>query len=182
MLSDGIVWYWRACKWSENVSNNYGVPVEIVVGVLSALSPSVAWGLNKRQAENLISGYLVLSDVKDVVITTYKRQLKKAIRILDLHKTNYPESDILDILGRRAYKTKSFYHNILNPLDSISVTVDTHIWNAAGLVTKTWINRGEYATISNIIIELSVEFGILPCQFQSVVWLAYKELDKGLPI
>lgn len=181
-LQDGKVWYIEAKRWSDIVAHDNNVDREIVIGVLSALSPGVKWELNARQAENLIHGYTALSDVNGVVISTYKRQLKKAIEILDLHETNYVESDILDILGKRAYKTKSFYENIMNPYCDIHVTVDHHIWNAAGLATKTWINKGEYTTISKIIIELSREYDLVPCQLQAIIWLTYKEIEKGLPI
>jgi hypothetical protein len=185
-LSDGRHWYLLAGWWIDGVAVDNHIPREIVCGVLSALSPSVEWESNKKQAEKLIYGYLILSDVDGVVITTYKQQLSKAIAILDLIKgwqsdNDWSEGYILAVLGGRAYKTKSFYHNILNPLDRAYVTIDTHIWNAAGLITK-FINKGEYEAMSEIIRELSDEFGYEPCILQAIIWVVYKRISKDLPI
>lgn len=185
-LSGGKYWYATASHWVDEIAAKYHVPCEIVCGVLSALSPAVEWELNKRQAEKLIHGYLTLSDVDGVVISTYKRQLRKAIAILDLIEgwpDNYNEIEnyVLTVLGDRAYKTKAFYWNIYNPHDPKFVTVDTHIWNAAGLTAKM-INKGEYEAMSEIIQELSDESDYEPCQLQAIIWIVYKRISKDLPI
>lgn len=185
-LLAGKEWYLKASVWLDEIGVKYRVPCEIVCGVLSALSPSVEWGLNKKQAEKLIHGYLILSDVDGVVISTYKTQLRKAIAILDLIEVwqsddNWNENYIPEILGRRAYKTKAFYWNIYNPHDPKFVTIDTHIWNAAGLVTKM-INKGEYKAMSEIIQEISLAYGYEPCQLQAIIWVVYKRISKDLPI
>ncbi len=186
-LSDGEDWYANACEWVDSIADRHHIPCEIVCGVLSALSPAVEWELNKKQAEKLIYGYLILSDVGGVVISTYKRQLQKAIAILNFiegwqsDNEDCREGYILSVLGERAYKTKSFYRNIINPLDRRYVTVDQHIWNAAGFITKM-INKGEYAAMTEIIQELSDEYGYEPCQLQAIIWVVYKRIKKDLPI
>ena len=58
-LIDGEVWYSKGHEICSMIANQYGLNVETVAGVVSALSPNNKWDRNIIDAENLIRAYLL---------------------------------------------------------------------------------------------------------------------------
>jgi len=182
--SAGQCWYAEAHAFVVELAEATGLDVVRVAGVVAALSPSVYWAANKRQAEALCRAYADGTDLLDVVLTTYGRQCRKARAILTVHLSDvdWPVT-IRHILGEgkrpRAFKTQAFFENILRPKSSNKVTVDQHIVNAAGMgdlfvQSARWC----YDLIADVIRSLAVEYGHRPQELQAIIWLTYKDVAK----
>jgi len=174
-IAAGKLWYTEAHEFALAVADATGVPIGRVCGVIAALSPSVRWGDNKRQAEALCQAYAEGEDLLNVVVTTYGRQAVKAREILSPDK--YVGWSLEGALGKRAFKTTAFFHNIRSPRTSRSVTIDQHIVAAAGLI-DIWTTGAQwcYDRVSKAIRELAEEKGLRPCQVQAIVWITWKDI------
>lgn len=180
--AEGRTWYNNVNAFIEEVSVATGLSLPRVAGVVAALSPSVYWAANRRQAEALCRAYADGEDLAAVVLTTYGRQAAKAREILtasrieDENPQRSGYAIIRGILGKRAFKTGAFFDNILDPDDVAGlVTVDQHIIAAAGM-GDFYVQgaRWCYNLIANAIRKLAHDHGYLPQQMQAIIWLAYK--------
>jgi len=177
--AEGITWYDEAAEFIHRLSTETGVPDVAIAGVVAALSPSVYWGLNKRQAEAMVRQYADsgMEHIDLVPTSTYGGQVKKAHRILalDCPATN----DVERILGRRAFKTRAFFRNLLR-LASPDVCVDTHIVRALGWEDRfTQSARWCYDRLAAAIATVAVERGMKPCTVQAIVWCSYKHQTEA---
>ena len=174
--AEGKQWYGQARGFAEEVSRAYDLPIERVIGVIAALSPSVYWAANKLQAEALCRAHADGEDLDAVVLTTYGIQVKKAHDVLET-----PATAVRGVLGRRAFKTQNFYDNMLYPwADTQAVTIDQHIIDAAGF-SDYWVYgaRWCYNLLADAIREIAIKHGMLPCQVQAIIWITYKELTDS---
>lgn len=171
---EGKAWYREAHEFAMQLTETYEIPIYRVVGVIAALSPSVRWEANKEQAENLCKAYVGEGSLSKVVLTTYGPQARKAQEIL---KTGNDFEDVTFLLGRRAFKTISFFSNILCYPNSLNVTIDQHIIDAAGY-SGQWTQgaRGCYDLLTEAITQLAEEANLMPCEYQAIIWVTYKDL------
>ena len=158
-IERGLIWY-DAARWrAERISEQTGVPIRSVCGILSALSVGVVWGTTVSQTEALCQGLAQN-------VSTYGAQLGKALRILGgAHPWR--------VLGKRAYKTRAFYLNILLPQRDTLVTIDRHILRAYSV---NWPNltAKRYRLLSDRIRQDAYDNVMLPHQWQAAVWLEQK--------
>lgn len=170
-IAAGKLWYLEAHEFAKELSHVYNIPLARVVGVIAALSPSVHWSANRRQAENLCRAHADGDPLESVVVTTYGRQAAKARTFLISNKIN---------LGKRAFKTQAFYHNILYPGGSDCVTVDQHMVAAANF-TEFWVSSAHwcYNLFVDVIREIASDHGLQPHQAQAIIWLTYKDLTDS---
>ena len=68
------------------IANQYGLNVETVAGVVSALSPNNKWDINIIDAENLIRAYLF--EIEYPKVCTFGTQRDKAIMMLENNYDN----------------------------------------------------------------------------------------------
>ena len=183
----GRIWYINAYEFALELSGRYNVALEQAVGVIAALSPSVYWEANKRQAEALCRAHCDGEDLMNIVVTTYGRQAQKARDILSILSVGFDSDDIRAMLGKRAFKTQAFFDNIFDPWyggheegPHPSVTIDQHIVEAAGF-TEFWTCSAAwcYLLIKDIIREMALEQNMLPCQMQAIIWIVYKDLTDS---
>jgi hypothetical protein len=172
-INEGSEWYHNAYKEAESIADECETvnPMQ-VCGVIAALSAGVQWDVNKRQARALCIAHDQLKNVYGVAISTYKPQLKKAIRILG---GEHPDV----ALGKQAWKTKAFFWNMFFWEDDEHVTIDRHIWRAAGL-DGVWITHKRYRMVEKAIKMLAEEVGRLPHQIQAIIWVAV--VDGDIPV
>lgn len=171
----GLVWYQEANAFAQALADRLGLGLPSVCGVIAALSPSVAWEVNKWQTKALCEVYAAGGDLDTVPLSTYSRQCAKAKKILS---DRLLTAGIEEALGMRAFKTRAFFENILRPDTSDRVTVDQHMIVAAGMEdsftqSAVWC----YALIVQIIRELSAFATIQPCQMQAILWLTWVGLS-----
>ncbi len=146
-----------------------------VAGVLAALSPSVVWAMNKRDAERMVRAYSLGMDPATVTVSTYSGQKAKAVQILRV-SGGPTTGEVKEILGRRSFKTWAFFDNITDS-KSEKVCLDRHIIGAAG-IEEQWVQSAVwcYTLVSAAIVDLAHEVDLLPCQVQATIWIAYKEI------
>lgn len=168
----GKLWYHEAHGFACTLADQTGIPLERVCGVIAVLSPAVYWRLNKKQAEELCNAHAEGLDIRSIVLSTYGGQAEKAYAILE-SQYDLSADDVARMLGGGwAMKTKAFFRNILDPIGSLSVTVDRHIVTAAGY-TRT--HPALYRAMARTIARMAAEHGLRPCQVQAIVWTCYKE-------
>ncbi len=173
-IRGGLDWYAEANQDCERVALQYGVTLEVVVGVVAAISPGLSWELNIKQAEQLVTAY-VNQDELPMVGVYGKMNRDKAVRILG-------GTNPLEVLPKTAPKTRSFYQNILEPHAENTVTVDRHAKCAAygAANSKNSIVRTyEYEFLSEQYKRVARELGMLPHQFQAIVWVTWRKLKAS---
>lgn len=172
-VADGRAWYPNARAFAETVAERYGIPTHTVAGVISALSVAVRWESNKRQAEALCQAYADGWKLESVSLSTYKNQAAKAYRIL----TEQPDNaGTLRILGKRAYKTRAFFYNILNPKD-YHITIDRWIIRACGLAEfKIGGGHRRYRRLEDALRHVATDVGENAHALQAIIWLAIHDM------
>lgn len=181
----GQCWYTEAHAFVVELAKTTGLDVVRVAGVVAALSPSVYWAVNKRQAEALCRAHADGLDLRSVSCTTYGRQVAKAHRILNL-PTGEGYSAVRHALGNpggrsRAFKTQAFLANILHSDgDTGYITIDQHIVEAAGMEEFfTQSAKWCYDLVADVIRSLAVEYGYLPHELQAIIWITYKHVQDA---
>lgn len=150
-LMEGMSWYQDAHLIAREAGN-----VTTGAGIISALSPRMPWGRNIVLARKAYTGPLEGGALKRSIATV------NAI-LSGIHP--------LDVLG--GLKTRAFFDNILNPLTSNEVTVDTHAIKIAG-INRHSVGKGLYNDIANAYREAAKEYGIMPLEMQAVTWTVYR--------
>jgi len=166
-------WYEDANKFCICLSETYKVPLDNVVGIVSALSPLKNWDKNKEIAEYFIKTNSVKKDNKYI---NFPNQCKKAIWIM----VAVSEVDILNIL--KGEKTKSFYLNIKYPNREVNVTVDRHaIAVALGRIAtdeEQSLTKRHYKFFEDCYKWTALLLGIRPLLLQSIVWEVWREIKN----
>lgn len=170
-IATGKMWYLGAHAFAEELSRAYNIPLPLVAGVIAALSPSVHWSANKRQAEALCRAHADGGPLESVILTTYGRQAAKARAILTNAEIH---------LGKRAFKTRAFFHNIRYPGSGDWVTIDQHMIAAANF-TEFWVSGAAwcYNLFVEVIRDIASDQELEPCQVQAIIWLTYKDLTDS---
>lgn len=179
---EGMHWYTNARSSAEVMAHKYRVNVTTAIGVISALSPGRAWGMNLLEAEDFIKAYQKGNRGRDLpIVGTYGyRNIRKSLRILE-------GTSPLEVLGGN--KVRSFYQNILDPKGSSEVTIDRH---AKGLAIRSNSVRGatseddaivsnsEYPFYAKHYVKLADRLGLIPNQLQAICWVTWRRLKGQL--
>lgn len=161
---DNTDWYADALKYCQYLATKHKIPLDNVIGVVSALSPRKNWTLNKRIAEDLII---------DGTCGHMKVFVKKAQDILNADN----EEQILSILNGQ--KITSFYLNIRYPNKNTSVTVDRHAIAVAIGRTATDIELSltdkQYKFFEDCYRYTAEVLNIAPHLLQSITWEVWRK-------
>ena len=132
-------------------------------GIIAALSPRLSWEKNIEYAHLVINGAN-----KVPCLTT---NANKAIAIRD-------GADPDDVLGGQ--KVTSFFDNIVNPLHSDSVTVDTHAAAIAFGDPRYAFKFGArlYREVAEMYREASAIMGYRPLEIQSISWEYWRSMHR----
>jgi hypothetical protein len=173
----GQTWYQDAHSHAEAMAARHGVSTTTAIGVIAALSPGLDWDLNLSQAEEFIQAYQGGARGKWLPkVGVYgQRNRDKASKILG-------GSDPLDVLG--GDKVRSFYQNLLDPQDHGPVTIDRHAYSALNrrkLTEKELvaIKARRYRTAERAYSIVAKQLGLVPSQFQAIIWLAWRRQFGG---
>ncbi len=154
----GLIWYRDAYRFSKEVASVTGLPVRVVVGVLSALSPNNKWERNKIDLVNF------LKSGGTAKVCTYNNQKEKALKILVQQPTELGIKRIL-----RGDKTVNFFQNILHPYTDGAVTIDRWAIRAAGFSEKG-LKVADYREIKQAYLLAAKKVGVRPQELQAVIW------------
>lgn len=171
-ISEGRVSYWRYHEVLTNLAEFYGVDLPRTVAVFAALSPNADYQGNLRSAASVLAGWWAGVECDRIRVTTYNHCRDRAYSYLE------GVSFLETVSGK---KIRSFYSNILNPMDPEPVTIDGHavnVWNGRRRTLKTVVGGWNYETVSAAYRETARVVGLLPNQVQSITWFAWKRIHK----
>lgn len=163
---EGLNWYPTANKYAETFSEKFKKPIEVCAGLISVLSPQKEWFANLKMTEDFLES-------KGIVCKHTTTQATKAYSIYCLNgKTSKNIEDITRILNGR--KTTNFFHNILTPLNVNFITLDAHM-GAITLGQKIFTKK-EYLDVSGIMKVEALKLGLVPSQYQAILWKTWKRV------
>ena len=174
-IKHGLTWYVNATKDCKEIAIKYDLPIHIVIGVVSALSPNNKWERNIVNADDLCKAFIDGQDMDSIKVSTYHRMKQKAWSILE-QMPSYDET--IKILNGK--KIVSFFKNISG--DESDITIDGHARNIyyndrQGLTTpNTNIRKLEYLDIQKAYLRASKKLGIKAYELQAITWLAWRRI------
>ena len=174
-IKHGLTWYVNATKDCKEIAIKYDLPIHIVIGVVSALSPNNKWERNIVNADDLCKAFIDGQDMDSIKVSTYHRMKQKAWSILE-QMPSYDET--IKILNGK--KIVSFFRNING--DETDITIDGHARNIyyndrQGLTTpNTNIRKLEYLDIQKAYLRASKKLGIKAYELQAITWLAWRRI------
>jgi|SRR3954469_5309560 len=189
--NDSALWYPMAHDFATNLSDAYGVSVEVAAGVIAAVSPRMPWLRNKIVAETIIRE--VTCDDTDMDAEAFAKKLALGMSSNVVMAINIirGEGSLTGI------KRKSFYNNIVDPYGNDSVTVDTWMLeayvNASGKDKATalkFVRANEkvsslngtgvgYIVIAECVRNVAKELGMTANAVQAVYWCALSGSING---
>ena len=178
---DGIVWYVNAYADCKRIAVDLNVPIHIVVGIVSALSPNNKWDRNVMNARDLIRGFLNGEHAEDIKVSTYHAMKKKAWSILEAMPDN---EGVITILNGQ--KITAFYRNIMG---HDTCTVDGHAKNIYygvrhGLTDdKSNVGKKEYQEISQAYVEAGKKVrvngrSLKAFEIQAITWVVWRRIHN----
>jgi|TARA_R100000084_G_C4629711_1_gene137719 hypothetical protein len=174
-IKHGLTWYVNATKDCKEIAIKYDLPIHIVIGVVSALSPNNKWERNIVNADDLCKAFIDGQDMDSIKVSTYHKMKQKAWSILE-QMPSYDET--IKILNGK--KIVSFFKNISG--DESDITIDGHARNIyyndrQGLTTpNTNIRKLEYLDIQKAYLRASKKLGIKAYELQAITWLAWRRI------
>ncbi len=167
----GRTWYKHAHQLCKTLSEETKLPLPNVIGVLAALSPQVSWDVNIQSCESIVRHHVI-----DDGYTGYTTNVAKALQCLI--------SDPLSVLG--GAKVLAFYYNILDPLTSMEVTIDTHIGRV--LFDTMTLDKKQISAIfskkGNVVAQQALQKvakkkRVLPHVLQASLWVCVRALAQA---
>lgn len=155
---DGLRWYAEAYQFCEHVAHQRKLKTEQVAAVVSILSPSVHWEINKGDAVTLINAYQNNQELTDFSVSTYDGNKLKA--------WGYLAGDVK--LEPKSLKTYAFYKNIM--LNSEHVTIDRWMLRVFFQRPIKSLTAARYRLCEQIVKDVASEFNIAPYQAQAIAW------------
>jgi len=120
-VEHGITWYATAHCECLSIAEDLDIPLNVVVGVVAALSPNNKWDRNIVNARDLCTTYVNGDSMESVKVSTYGKMKEKAWSILE----SQPDYDTtISILNGQ--KIVCFFQNIMG---ENTCTVDGHAYN-----------------------------------------------------
>jgi hypothetical protein len=167
LQTSGIKWYLKAHDFCLSISQIYNMNLDLVVGVLAALSPRNKWESNKEDCITIIKAYIKGVKLDEFKVRTFNTNKQKAWDILVTEQVNL-----------RGNKVRAFYENIRYPDKSKDITIDTWAARVAhnDMNYKKPINNKDYQIISKAYLEAFEEISKshkylqTPMQVQAVCW------------
>tara|TARA_R100001369_G_scaffold89383_1_gene126968 strand:- start:28 stop:618 length:591 start_codon:yes stop_codon:yes gene_type:complete len=174
-IKHGLTWYVNANTDCMRIANTLELPLHIVIGVVSALSPNNKWERNIVNAQDLCTAFINGHDMDSIKVSTYHKMKQKAWHILET-MPSYEET--ITILNGK--KIVSFYRNISG--DETDITIDGHARNIyyndrQGLTTpNTNIRKLEYLDIQKAYLRASKKLGVKAYELQAITWVAWRRI------
>lgn len=181
-IRDGIMWYVEAQASAKRTAIRHDLPLNIVVGVIAAISPNNRWERNVSDANNLIDAYLSGKGPDDIKVSCYNAMKAKAWSILDA----MPDTDDEIIAILNGQKIVSFFCNIMG---YDTCTIDGHALNIArgervGLTTnKTNIGKKLYGELQTAYAKAARRTKVngrhlKAFELQAITWVAWKRIHS----
>jgi hypothetical protein len=171
-IEEGRVAYYRYHEVMSGLASYYSVPLDRAVAAFAALSPTNEYGRNLRSVATLLYGLREGIEVERLPVSTYLHCRARAWSYLR------GESSFLDTV--KGKKIRSFYLNILNPLDPYPITIDGHAHNAwrgrLANLKNSLIKPALYDTIAADYRTVARRRGLQSHQLQAILWFTWKRI------
>jgi hypothetical protein len=173
-----VNWYKDANEFCKQLSEDFDVPLFKVVGVCSAMSPQKNWQENKKLTFHFLRGKRG---------GHYPNQVEKAQACI----TANDAEEIFNMLTIGGKKTSWFFYNILYPDIPTGVTIDRHAIGACVFSPKeikalpdeySNISINQYKFFAECFVLSARIVGVLPHEFQAIVWSVYRRLRELPPV
>ena len=171
---EGMGWYEQAHEMARTLADQYRLSLDVVAGVIAALSPRSRWERNVVDAERMIAAYASGRDPHAVPVGTFHRNKERAIEILESGTRHGVLSGL---------KVCDFADSVENPTNG-AVTVDSHAYNAwlgeraIRNGTGPRITPKRYRECAEAYKKVAKLYGIRPSQAQAIIWLAWKRIHQ----
>jgi hypothetical protein len=163
-IDNGIAWYKQAHYLCKDLASRYNTDLDVVAGIISALSPRNKWPQNIKDAETVLSAIHTGLQPEEIKVCTFHKNKLKAYLI------GKKQTSITD----KSLKTFSFVNNIAK-LDPNYITIDVwHLRACFGRTIRTTPNRKAYDQIRRITIAKAEECGLKGYEYQAILWNAVK--------
>lgn len=175
-INKGLNWYNEANQYAKQMAEENNLPLFVVCGIISALSPQKNWQENKKLAWEFI--------YKGKRGGHTSAQIDKAEACLLADNAN----DIFNLLTKEGKKTSWFFYNILHPTIETGTTIDRHAigtcvynHNKIKTIPDAWATMTihQYNFFQEVYASAAQHRGILPHQMQAIVWTVFRRC-KGL--
>jgi hypothetical protein len=184
----GRDWYNNAHQICVDLGIKYNVSIDIVAGVIAALSPNNKWQSNIVDAEIMIRAWAADVDYNDVKVATYTINKYKAATILDCELNR---DQIVKVL--RGNKVIAFFLCIASNGISDTPCIDGHaynVWNGtvSNLKEVPKLSDKTFRTIQDAYRDAAIVItNVTGCyhsaaQVQAITWVAYRRLYKGMTV
>jgi hypothetical protein len=176
-IDEGRLSYFRYNEVLRNLAAFYSVGFAETVAVFAALSPNSDYQGNLRSTATVIKGWKAGVDVERIRVVTYNHCRDRAFEYLN------GVSFLETVKGK---KIRSFYLNILNPMDPEPVTIDGHavnIWRGRRMNLKEVAGpkgRFNYNEVARDYRSAAIRVGLLPNQVQAITWFTWKRVHSIL--
>ena len=182
-VADGIAWYAKAYEECRIIAETYDLPIHIVIGVVSALSPNNRWTSNIANARDMIRAWDLHHDINDFSVSTYNAMKEKAWSILNADRMLTIDEVKVILNGK---KIVCFYENILG---EDTCTIDGHARNIAynqrvNLTDgKTSIGKLEYANLQEAYLQASKRCRVngrrlKAYELQAITWVTWRKIHN----
>lgn len=160
----GLSWYQEAHDFCVAQAARFDLSLEIVAGIVSALSPATDWERNKSDSLQ------VLANNREHGYGTYGPNVEKAFKIRDVAA----QARIDEFFA--APKTFNFYQNIVNPAAPEFVTIDRHALSVALGATRAdkAVKITEYRELAKAYKDVAAKVGMLPQEVQAITWCVWR--------
>jgi len=179
-IEHGVTWYASAHCQCLDISENLDLPLNVVVGVVAALSPNNKWERNVENARDLCTAYINGDSMESVKVSTYGKMKEKAWSILESNPTY---DDTVTILNGQ--KIVCFYQNIMG---ENTCTVDGHAYNIyhasrQSLTGSISIGKIEYHLIQDAYRKAGQSVlvhgrELTAYEMQAVTWVAWRRIHN----
>lgn len=180
----GSSWYSSAHEQCRQLAYVYNTTVEVVVCMMSALSPRVSWTNNKLDCSRILSAIEFGVPVNRKLLFAFDTNVDKAINIyhaVDKHDF----SKLLDVVGK-GNKTRSFAYCMMYPSTSRDVCVDTHAYSvcmgkrmlSANADKAIFKKHKGYSLCAQAYVEAAKARGVKPHVMQATAWVTYRRLHN----
>ncbi len=172
----GLTWYADAKSAAQEIADKHELPLYIVVGVVSALSPTNRWERNVIDADNMCENFVSGGYVEDTAPCTYKTMRDKAWSILE----EKPETleRVAEIL--KGPKITDFFWCIMG---HDTCVIDGHAWCIANADRRTMqevpsIGKKLRAELQEAYSAAGASVGLTAYEMQAVTWVAWKRIHN----
>ena len=163
-IDNGIAWYKQAHYLCKDLASRYNTDLDVVAGIISALSPRNKWPQNIKDTETVLRAIHDGLQPEEIKVCTFHKNKLKAYLI------GKKQTSITD----KSLKTFSFVNNIAK-LDPNYITVDVwHLRACFGRTIRTTPNRKAYDQIRRITIAKAEKCGLKGYEYQAILWNAVK--------